>query len=77
MKALHVVAWILLIVGGLNWLLAAFGVDLATWSEASIWATVLKVVYVLVGLSAVLELVTHRKTCKHCEAKDVTPTPAV
>lgn len=66
MKTLHMVAFVLLVIGGLNWLLFAFGVDLATWSSASWWATVLKVVYVLVGLSALTEAFTHKNNCKHC-----------
>lgn len=66
------VSWILLVVGGLNWLLAVFGVDLATWGLPEIVA---KVVYVLVGLSALLQLVTHKKDCKVC-GSPMTQTPA-
>ncbi|OHA15407.1 MAG: hypothetical protein A3H57_03385 [Candidatus Taylorbacteria bacterium RIFCSPLOWO2_02_FULL_43_11] len=66
MKAIHMVAFVLLVVGGLNWLLAAFGWDLATWVDVAWWGTLLKVVYVLVGLSAILEVVNHKKNCKHC-----------
>ncbi len=63
MKILHMISWILLVVGGLNWLLVVFGMDLATWGLPEIVA---QVVYVLVGLSALLQLVTHRKDCKVC-----------
>ena len=57
----------MMVVGGLNWLLFAFGADLAQWVGAPWWQTVLKVVYVLVGLSAVFELITHRNNCKGCD----------
>ena len=65
MKALHMVTFILLVIGGLNWLLVAFGWNLvdAIFGTGS---TVSMVVYILVGLSAVVELVTHKKTCKMC-----------
>ena len=60
---LHKIAFILLIIGGLNWLLEAFNWGLGNWISASI----MKVVYILVGLSAIYELVTHKKTCKACD----------
>lgn len=71
MKILHMVSWIVLVIGGLNWLLVVFGVDLATWGLPAIVA---KVVYVLVGLSALLQLVTHGKDCKMCSSS-TTQTP--
>ncbi len=46
---LHKVAWVLLLVGGLNWGLAVFGWDLGTWGLGD---TVNKIIYALVGLSA-------------------------
>lgn len=60
---LHKIAFILLIIGGLNWGLAAFGWDLAAWG---VNASVLMVVYVLVGLSAIYEIFGHGKRCKEC-----------
>ena len=71
MKFLHMVAGIVLVIGGLNWLLVVFGVDLATWGLPEI---VVKVVYVLVGLSALLHLTTHGKNCKMCSST-TTQTP--
>ncbi|MEK7612454.1 MAG: DUF378 domain-containing protein [Patescibacteria group bacterium] len=65
-KGLHMIAFLLVIVGGLNWLLlAVFGTDIGTWigGMESIQA---KVVYVLVGLSAIYLLVGHKKNCKMC-----------
>ncbi|MEK7509912.1 MAG: DUF378 domain-containing protein [Patescibacteria group bacterium] len=60
------VAWILLIVGGLNWLLVgAVGWDIgALFGGMS--AIISRAIYVLVGLAAIYELVTHRNTCKLC-----------
>lgn len=66
MKGLHMVTFLLLVVGGLNWLLVgAFDFDLvaAIFGEMS---AVARVVYVLVGLSALFELATHKKNCKMC-----------
>ncbi len=73
MKNLHMVAWILLIVGGLNWLLVGLGGFMgANWNVVSMilgsWPQVEWFVYILVGLSAVYEVVTHKGNCKHCSA---------
>lgn len=61
MKALHWLAVILVIVGGLNWLLVgAFNFDLVAliFGQMSILA---RIVYVLVGLSAIFLLVNIKK----------------
>ena len=63
MKGLHMVTFILLAVGGLVWLLVGlFGFDLASYIGAGLARTV----YILVGVSAVIEIATHKKTCKMC-----------
>ena len=67
MKGLHMLAWILLVIGGLNWLLLAlFG-----WEVGQLFggmdAVVSRVIYVLVGLSALFELFTHKGNCKMCD----------
>ena len=68
MKVLHIIAFILLVIGGLNWLLVAFGWNLVEMIFGT--GTVLtQIVYILVGLSAILEIVTHGKNCKTCTAK--------
>lgn len=59
------VAWILLIVGGLNWLLEAFGWGIGQFTD-SISPMLTLIIYVLVGLSAIYELVTHKANCKAC-----------
>ena len=66
MKGLHVVAFILLVVGGLNWLLEAFNLGVGNWLPS----TVAMVLYVLVGLSAIVEIVLHSKTCKMCKTEE-------
>lgn len=63
MKALHIIAWILLIVGGLNWGLDAWGWNLveAIFGGVSTW------IYYLVGLAAIYELFAHGKNCRVCK----------
>ncbi len=73
MKNLHMVAWILVIVGGLNWLLVGIGGFAgANWNLVNLilgsWPQVEWLVYILVGLSAVYEVVNHKKICKLCAA---------
>lgn len=62
MKGLHMITWILLVIGGLNWGLEAFGWGLANWLPMGL----MKLVYILVGLSAIYELFTHKGNCKAC-----------
>lgn len=72
MKGFHMVAFTLLIIGGLNWLLRVFGVDLETWGLPMI---VVQIVYVLVGVSALSLAFTHKKNCKICGAGKNMSTP--
>ena len=65
MKSLHGVAFILLIVGGLNWGLTALGYNLVTMLLGS-WPMLVNVVYLLVAASAVYEVVNHKGMCKEC-----------
>lgn len=75
MKVVHIIAFILLIVGGLNWaVFALFDTDLGEWiGGADTMAA--KVVYVLVGVAAVVEAVTHSRRCKECKADSVQGAP--
>ncbi len=52
MKLLHTIAFILVIVGGLNWGLVALGFNAVSMIFGT-WPVVEQVVYLLVGLSAV------------------------
>lgn len=55
-------AFVLVIVGGLNWLLFAIaGQDVGSWLPGGMEGTAARVVYVLVGLSAVYLVFTHKK----------------
>lgn len=69
MRSTHMMAFILVIVGGLNWLL----VGLFSWDVGMIFggqgAVISKIIYILVGLSAIYLMFTHNKECKHCEVK--------
>jgi len=64
MKGLHMIAFILLVIGGLNWLLVGLNVG---WDLGSLLGdSVSRIVFILVGLSAILEAVTHKGNCKRC-----------
>ena len=67
MKALHKVTFILLVIGGLNWGLEFFGWGIGSWSFLS--SGLVSLVYLLVGISALVEIFTHKNNCKHCETK--------
>lgn len=70
MKSLHMLAFLLIVVGGLNWgLVGAFDFNLVNKLLGS-WPMVERVVYILVGLAAILEAVTHSKNCRTCSTKD-------
>ncbi|MFZ2555243.1 MAG: DUF378 domain-containing protein [Minisyncoccia bacterium] len=71
MKSLHMVTFILLIVGGVNWGLIGLGGFMGgNWNLVNIilgsWPALEWLVYVLVGLSAVYEVFTHKANCKMC-----------
>lgn len=64
MKGLHVVAFSLMAIGALNWGLVGF-FDFNLVSALGLGGLE-KVVYMLVGLSAVYVLVTHKMDCMIC-----------
>ncbi len=66
MKALHMIAFILVVAGGLNWgLIGFFNYNLV----AEVLGGVETVVYMLVGLSTVYIAFTHKTDCKVCGGK--------
>ncbi len=71
MKGMHILAFILLVVGGLNWLLEG----LFMWDIGQLFggtgAIVSRIIYVLVGLAAIWELATHNKNCATCGSKNM------
>lgn len=60
------IAFALVIIGGLNWLL----VGLLQWDVGMIFggmaAIVSRVIYILVGLSAIYLVASHKKDCTVC-----------
>ena len=66
MKNMHMVTFILLVVGGLNWLIQGlFSHDIGD-ILGGMHSPVSRLVYILVGLSAVYEIAIHKKVCKMC-----------
>ncbi|MFQ5541168.1 MAG: DUF378 domain-containing protein [Candidatus Paceibacteria bacterium] len=66
MRYLHALAFLLLVIGGLNWgLLAITG-----WEIGALFggmdALVSQIIYILVGVSAVYLAFTHKSDCKTC-----------
>ena len=62
------VAFLLLVIGGLNWLLVGlfhWGIEMIT---DPISPTLTTIIYVLVGVAAIYELLTHKSSCKDCSA---------
>ncbi len=59
---LHKIAWILLVIGGLNWGLEVLGYGLGNYLPAGL----MSLIYVLVALSAIYEIIGHKNTCKAC-----------
>lgn len=63
---MHMLTFTLLVIGGLNWLLQGlFG-----WEIGAIFggqeAVLSRIIYVLVGLSAVYEVLIHKSACRYC-----------
>jgi uncharacterized membrane protein YuzA (DUF378 family) len=79
MKSLHSVSFILVIIGGLNWGLVALGSWMGSnWNVVNLllggWPTLENLVYLLVGLSAIVLVSTHKRDCKQCSAPSSAPT---
>ena len=75
-KTIHIITFILLVVGGLNWLL----LGLFQWELGYLFggasALVSRAIYVLVGLAAVYELLTHKSSCAMCSKEHTPASPA-
>lgn len=78
MNIAHMVAFVLVVIGAMNWLL----VGLLNWDLSSLLggqeAIAAKVAFVIVGLAAIFEVATHKGNCKTCasmmQAKSAQPT---
>ena len=70
---IHMIAWILVMVGALNWGLVGLGGFMGgNWHLVNLifgsWPMLEWLVYVLVGASAVYEVMNHKGSCKECSA---------
>ena len=69
MKALHMIAYILLFIGGLNWGL----VGLFHWNVVTMlfgaWPMLVSLIYILEGASTVYIIIGHKADCKVCGMK--------
>jgi uncharacterized membrane protein YuzA (DUF378 family) len=70
-KTMHMIAFILVMIGGLNWLLVGIGGFVGSdWNLVHLILGSIPalewLVYIIVGLSAVYEIVMHRKNCASC-----------
>ena len=70
MKSFHTITWILLVIGGLNWGLEVFGWGIGNFLGMGIS----KLIYLLVGISALVEIFTHKGRCKDCGVKPMGPS---
>ena len=64
MKALNMITWLLLIIGGLNWGLVALAQYNLVDTVFGAGSQVGKIVYILVGLSALWSIVPFVKCCQ-------------
>lgn len=63
---MHKLAFVLLVVGGLNWLLqGVLGWEIGSFI-GGMDSMPARVIYVLVGLSAIYEVATHKGNCRCC-----------
>jgi len=69
MKGLHTITFGLLIIGGLNWGLEFFGIGIANY----IGESVASIIYLLVGISALVQIFTHKSYCRYCNSKGSMP----
>ena len=63
--SLHKITYLLLVLGGLNWLLEALGYGIGQYMPESI----AMLLYVIIGLSAVYSVLSHKKVCLECQGK--------
>jgi uncharacterized membrane protein YuzA (DUF378 family) len=71
------IAIILLVVGGLNWLVLAVT---SGWDIGQLFggqdAMISRIIYILVGLSAIYEIFTHKANCRQCASSAPAAAPA-
>jgi uncharacterized membrane protein YuzA (DUF378 family) len=63
---MHKLTYILMAIGGLNWLVfGLFGTDVGALF-GGMDAAVSRIIYVLVGIATIWNIVTHKKNCRDC-----------
>lgn len=68
---MHKASFILLIIGGLNWLIfGLFQTELGSWI-GGMDSIIARIIYLVVGLAAVYEIVTHKNRCKNCDVTKI------
>ena len=66
MKYAHMAAFILMAAGGVSWgIYGLFGIDVV---YSVLGDGLARIAYILVGIAAVYEIVTHKGRCKECSA---------
>ncbi len=65
---LHKVAFVLLAIGGVDLLLEGFGTGISHWVSAG----VTQVIYIIIGLAALIEIFGHKKNCRNCNSSGTT-----
>lgn len=72
MKQLHLITFLLLAVGGLNWLLVGlldFNLVMKMGSLLGEMGSLFeRLVYILVGVSAAYQIFTHKQYCSYCKS---------
>lgn len=66
-KKVHMITFILLVIGGLNWLLE--GVFMWGISDL-VGDSIAQIIYILVGIAAIYEVIIHKKCCRACSKND-------
>jgi uncharacterized membrane protein YuzA (DUF378 family) len=60
------IAYILVIIGALNWLLLGiFGWEIGQLFGGQM-ATISRIIYIVIGLAAINEMFTHKALCRKC-----------
>lgn len=66
-KALHIISFALVIIGGLNWgLVGLFRFNLVEAIFGPDTSALTRIIYVLVGVAAIYLVASHRQDCKAC-----------
>jgi len=63
---MHKITFTLLAIGGINWLLwGLFEWEVGHWL-GGMSSTPSKILYIVVGIAAIIEIAIHKSNCRHC-----------